>query len=81
VKINPKESETIFDEIKSEFEKDMQDSNLEAPIFLIPGSFNVKPISDEEFNFETGKESVFYGTNLGPIEKKDWLEMKKKKKA
>lgn len=78
VKINPKESETIFDEIKSEFGKGMQDSNLEAPIFLIPGSFNVKPISDEEFNFETGKESVFYGTRLGPGEKKDWLEKKKK---
>lgn len=83
VKINPEgdDAQKIYDEIKSEFEKNMQDSKLEVALYLIPGAFNVKPISDEEFNSEIGKKSFWYGTFLGPVDKEKWLEIKKKKSS
>ncbi len=74
-KINPKDADIIFNEIKSKFEKDVQGSNLEMDLHLIPGSFYVKPISDKEYLSEIDTKSIWYGTYLG-IEKKDWLEMK-----
>ena len=79
VKINPRgrDAKEIYDEIKYEFEKNMQDSKLDVDLYLIPGSFNVKPISDEELNSEIGKKSIWYGRFLGPDEKEKWLEMKK----
>ena len=80
VKRNPdgKDSQIIFDEIKSEFENSIQEAKLEVVLYLIPGSFNVKPISDEEYNSEIAEKSIWYGMVLGPVDKKKWLEMKKK---
>ena len=79
VKINPdgEDANTIYYEMKSEFEKNMQDSKLYVELYLIPGSFNVKPISDKEFNSEIG-ESIWYGRKVSPLEKEKWLEKKNK---
>ena len=78
VKINPQgeDAKKIYGGIKSEFEKNMQDPNLHVDLYLIPGSFNVKPISDEEFNSEIEEKSIWYGRVLGPGKKEKWLEIK-----
>lgn len=78
VKINPKEADIIFTEIESEFEKDMETSNLDADPYLIPGSFKVMPISDEESEVEFREKEIFYGRCLGS-DKKSWLEKKNEK--
>lgn len=65
LKTNPDNAVIIFDEIKSKFEKNVQVSKIELPLDLIPGSFFVKPISEEEFNSEVEKKPIRYGTRLG----------------
>ena len=63
-KINRDEAGAYSDEIETKFEENLPESKLDLSLHLIPGSFYVKPITEEEYYIEIENKDIWYSTQL-----------------